>query len=389
MTENAVDPCMVCKSTNFDTMKSVKWIITGLGPQDVHFGVCKDCGHIQQNPLPSMETIEAFYLEYSNYFVLDENYTPPPKAQLFTTKHMLSSANRLMPNKGKLYEIGCGSGIHLHYFKQDGWDVAGCEPSRDTGAQAQKLLGDCISLGFAHECLTGQEKYDVILLSGVLEHVPAPHDLIKIAYDHLKDDGLFICQVPCARQPHLFCPGWLALEHLSYFSTEILTRVLEENGFQAQEVILDDTLSAYPSISAACRKADLYSGPQPKHHNMYSMNKQMIEDHLSIDQQHWSAVESRFQHIDEAYIWAAGVHTAQLFSETNILEKITIKNVIDSSPLKVGHKQGPYEILSKDQFASNYNGEYVIISSHHFELEIAAGLKEMGISEDKIILLYN
>ncbi len=162
---NTLSSCMICESANFETMKSVKWIISGLGSQNIHFGACKNCGHIQQCPLPPQETIEAFYLEFSNYFVLDKKFIPPEEPQLFPTQHMLSSANRLQPKKGSIYEIGCGSGIHLHYFKKDGWDIYGCEPSSATGSQAKELLGDTIEIGFAEECLTGDKKYDTILLS--------------------------------------------------------------------------------------------------------------------------------------------------------------------------------------------------------------------------------
>lgn len=382
------DTCMICGSTNFEAMKSSNWVITGIGDVPVQFGACRDCGHIFQNPLPALETIEAFYTEFSNYLKPDPNWVPPETPETPTSARLIDLANHFRPEKGSVYEIGCGSGMHLYYFQKDGWNVQGCEPSPDAGAQAQALLNSKIDIGFASDCLTGSPKYDVVTLSHVLEHVPDPRALLELARDQVADDGVFILEVPCARQPSRLCIGWLALEHLSYFSEPVLTRLMEETGFEVLQIIIDDLNPKYPTITVAARPCKNAGGGNTPYLNAFPVNRDMLAKHIQIDTQHWDRVNERFAHVNDAYIWAAGVHTAQLFSETSILATVNIKALVDSSPLKTGKKQGPYNILSKEQFFKAYKGEHVIISSYASEKAIADALKSDGISEDKIVRLY-
>ena len=382
------DDCMVCGSTNFEAMKSSNWVITGIGEIPVQFGTCRDCGHIFQNPLPALETIDAFYTEFSNYLKPDPNWVPPEMPETPTSRRLIELANHYRAEKGSVYEIGCGSGMHLYYFQKDGWNVQGCEPSPDAGTQAGNLLNTKIDIGFASDCLTGSPKYDVVTLSHVLEHVPDPRALLELAREQIADDGVFILEVPCARQPSRLCIGWLALEHLSYFSEPVLTRLLEETGFEVLQIVIDDLNPKYPTITVAarpCTNAGEYNKP---YHNAFPVNRDMLAKHIRIDTQHWDRVNQRFSHVEHAYIWAAGVHTAQLFSETSILSSVNIKALVDSSPLKTGKKQGPFDILSKEQFLTAYKGEHVIISSYASEKAIAEALKKEGIEDDKIVRLY-
>ncbi len=382
------DPCMVCESTDFEPLKVSNWKITGVGDLDVSFGLCRDCGHISQNPCPSDDVIEAFYRELSNYFHPEPDWSPPPVPAAETTKRLVGAARRFKPGKGSLYGIGIGSGRDLIYMQRQGWDVSGCEPSPTAAKQAGDLMSVDIEVGFADECLTGGRTFDVIMLSHVLEHVAKPKDMISLVHDHLDDDGVFLLEVPCARQAHRLCLGWLTLEHLSYFSTDILVRLLEEAGFFPMEITLDDWSHKYPTVTVVARKALDRVRREAPYLNQYAANKDLMEAHLRIDRAHWHAAEARFQHLKTAYVYAAGVHTAQLFSETNLLNKIEVVGIADSSPLKVGKQQGGRDIISKDQFLAGYAGQHVIISSYNSETQIAEMLAAEGIPAEKIVRLY-
>lgn len=381
-------PCMICSSPAFEPVKTSSWTITGVGEVPVQFGLCRNCGHICQNPCPDAATIEAFYLEMSNYYVPDPNWKPPKIAVSATTRRLVETARRHRPEKGLLYEVGCGTGRDLHYFQRDGWQVAGCEPSPDAGQQAKALTGADIDIGFADQCLKGDRTYGAMVLSHVLEHVTDPRAMLELIHAHLDDDGLFIVEVPCARQAHQLCLGWFTLEHLSYFSTDILVRLLEETGFLPIEIIIDDCSNKYPTITVACRKSvpsDTQAGP---YFNGYAANRHMLDLYLARDRAHWQAVEARFAGVTRAYIYAAGVHTAQLMSETDLLNRVEILGIADSSPLKVGKRQGAHEIISKEALLKHYAGEDIIVSSHNSETVIAEMLIEAGVPSEKVIRLY-
>jgi SAM-dependent methyltransferase len=380
-------PCPVCRSAEFSLAKRAVWQVCGLGPISTGFGLCRDCGMIYQNPLPSDEIINAYYERFSNYLISDpENWTPPSEPQSPTTRRLIELACKHKPNRGTLYEIGCSYGFHLQHLKNDGWTAMGCEPSVDASAQARDIVGLDVEVGFAHECLKGNNAFDAIIMSHVLEHVSEPAHLLAIARDNIADDGVILIEVPCARAPEAIGPSWLMLEHLSYFSEQTLTRLIQSSGLSVMDVILDDDSFIYPTITVSCQKSLTFKAST---HNAHDRSRSFLDQLLEYDRIRWQNTEQTFQHIDEAYIWGAGLHTSELFAQTNILDKVEIKAIIDGSPLKQGAQLGTCDVISPSEFESVSEHQTVIISSFSAEQVIARVLRKMGLSDDQIICLYD
>jgi len=381
------DSCMICGGNEFEVVKQHRLSMIDVENALVTFAVCKSCGHVCQNPLPSPAMIESYYTQASNYFISGDIEAEKAKPPTSTMIRMVELARRHKPERGTAYEIGCGAGQNLYQLGRDGWQLFGCEPSPSVAEQARHLTGGAIDTGFASDCLDGTDRYDLITIMHVLEHVYDPRALVDLAYNSLADDGLLIVEVPCTRQAQRMCGNWFALEHLSYFSAEILQRLLEKTGFEVQEMVLDDTAHLYPVVAVACRKA--IGRLKRTYPNQYAANKAVLDEYLEKHRHLWGAIEQRFQHVNTAYLWGAGNHTANLMTETNLLQTTQIMGIIDSSPLKAGKTQRGYQIIDKDQFLSAYAGEYVIVSSEAFQEEITTQLIELGIAEEKIVRLYN
>jgi SAM-dependent methyltransferase len=373
-------------SVEFSLAKWADWQVCGLGTISAGFGLCRECGMIYQNPCPSDEIINAYYERFSNYLIRDpENWTPPSVVQSPTTKRFIELACKYKPNRGTLYEIGCSYGFHLQHLKNDGWTTMGCDPSVNAIAQARDIVGLDVEVGFAHECLKGNNAFEAIMMSHVLEHVSDPAHLLALARDNIADDGVVLIEVPCARTPKAIGPSWFMLEHLSYFSEQTLTRLLQSSGLSIMEVILDDYSFLYPTMTLSCQKSKTFNAST---HNAYDKGRSFLDQLLELDRIRWQNTEEIVQQIDEAYIWGAGLHTSELFSQTNILDKVKVKAVIDSSPLKQGTQLGTCEVISPSEFERMSEHQTVIISTYSAEQSIACELRKMGMSEDQIICLY-
>jgi 2-polyprenyl-3-methyl-5-hydroxy-6-metoxy-1,4-benzoquinol methylase len=109
---------------------------------------------------------------------------------------MFTFCKRFIPSKGNILEIGVGTGIHLLNFDKLGYQVTGIEPDPVSAKFLNEKLknGTCIN-GYIED-LTFEDKFDVVFLYHVVEHIEHPLSMLKKCKDILKDNGIIIIAVP-------------------------------------------------------------------------------------------------------------------------------------------------------------------------------------------------
>lgn len=136
--------------------------------------------------------------------------------------------------KGRLLELGVGSGDTLKLFSNWGWQVEGLDfdPAAVKHAASQGLQvyqGDIFSLHFV------SDSFDALFSSHVLEHVPDPVALMQESLRVLKPGGIFVAVTPNASSKlhHIFKTNWRGLEpprHLHIFTPEALLIAAKNAG---------------------------------------------------------------------------------------------------------------------------------------------------------------
>lgn len=101
-----------------------------------------------------------------------------------------------LSNSKKLLEIGTGAGQAINWFEESGLSVIGIEPDKKSVELINKRLkrGHCIT-GFAEE-ISLDEKFDIIWLSHVFEHLIRPDLFLEKCKENLNDDGIIFIEVP-------------------------------------------------------------------------------------------------------------------------------------------------------------------------------------------------
>ena len=102
---------------------------------------------------------------------------------------------RLAPRR-RLLDIGCGPGFFLKVAKERGWSAEGIEPSRQAAAHARSLGLDVIEEFFNRQACANLGRYDVVHLNNVLEHIPNPMEIVRLARDLLTSGGILCINVP-------------------------------------------------------------------------------------------------------------------------------------------------------------------------------------------------
>ena len=143
--------------------------------------------------------------------------------------------------KGRLLELGVGSGDTLKLFSNWGWQVEGLDfdPEAVKHAVSQGLKvyqGDVFSQNYANN------SYDAIFSSHVLEHVPDPKALMKESLRILKSGGIFVAVTPNASSKlhRFFKSNWRGLEpprHLNIFTSGALLLAAKNAGLKKITII--------------------------------------------------------------------------------------------------------------------------------------------------------
>ena len=100
-----------------------------------------------------------------------------------------------MPENARVLDVGCGTGsVTLIANRDKGNSVLAIEPDSDRCAVARSR-GIEVFRGFLdHELISERGPFDVIMFADVLEHLPAPDKMLKLAVTGLEqrwnDPGL-------------------------------------------------------------------------------------------------------------------------------------------------------------------------------------------------------
>ena len=204
-------------------------------------------------PQPSLENLGKYY-ESEDYISHTDN-----KRSLFeklyhfiksiALKNKLNLINSLQPNKGKILDIGAGTGDFLSVAQNDGWQTIGVEPS----AKAKSIA---MNKGVSFVELTTElenNSFDVISMWHVLEHVPDLDKQIKELKRLLKPTGTLIIAVPNFKSFDAKHYGkfWAAYDvpiHFWHFSKKAIQLLFKREEMKLEKVLPMKFDSFYVSL---------------------------------------------------------------------------------------------------------------------------------------------
>ncbi len=157
-------------------------------------------------------------------------------------------------------DIGCGDGRFLAALQKGGWRVTGTETDPAAAALARKRTGATIYESPIPPT-EGDEKYDLISLLHVLEHVADPRETLTGARERLRPGGKLLLVLPNADslEAALFGTSWYHLDlprHFWAFSPGSLVRLVETCGFEVRDVRYTPFLFAPQSLLRVFGKAN-------------------------------------------------------------------------------------------------------------------------------------
>lgn len=203
---------------------------------------CQNCGLLFTNPRPTVENIGKYYdsPEYASHNqkskgLIDVIYKV---ARGFALKRKLSLINKLQPQKGKLLDVGSGTGDFLKTCEDNGWNVTGIEFNRAANqASTEKVNGTVFA---SLDELQLKKEFNVITLWHVLEHLHELRESLKKFRKVLKKNGALIIAVPNmdSWDSQHYKEKWAAYDvprHLYHFNQLTFKKLAQECKFSIRE----------------------------------------------------------------------------------------------------------------------------------------------------------
>jgi len=207
--------------------------------------LCKRCGLIYNNPMPSVGELKDFYsggyLQDSTRFASGHEGAAVDAVKVKSTpksERILDFIREYLDSSSRVLDIGCGTGTLLRQIKQDiGCRVDGVEPDATMAKLARDHGGiDLMENKFIDEFLANNtNNYDLIILRHVLEHLRNPNDTISSLRDILSETGYLFIVVPNAAdfKPSKSLEHSLEYGHLYSFTPHTLNMLLVKNRMKA------------------------------------------------------------------------------------------------------------------------------------------------------------
>ncbi len=147
---------------------------------------------------------------------------------------------RLYPKPGAALEVGCGDGVMLHALRSRGWEVCGTERTEAMAATARDRYGIRMYVD-PEGPQAGHDRFDLIILFQVLEHLSDPVAALKRAAALLDDGGRIVVGVPnrASWQAAFGRGAWFHLDvprHLVHFTPAALAATAAQAGLRVETV---------------------------------------------------------------------------------------------------------------------------------------------------------
>jgi SAM-dependent methyltransferase len=230
-------PCPACGSTERTVLFTQRFTpvegATAVTGYDV--AVCVRCGCGYADGIPDQRALDQYYREMSKYEYSQRDGAESPHDERRMTIIADLLASRLPRREARILDVGCASGRLLANLRDRGFEnVTGLDPSPVCAATALRMYGIAVhGMTLAELGVTG-ERFDVVILVGVLEHLNDLDEALHHLRALLRPGGLVYLEVPdstaFADWPNAPYQDF-STEHLTFFGPRSLETALGQRGY--------------------------------------------------------------------------------------------------------------------------------------------------------------
>lgn len=335
----AARPCPICKESRY-TPLYIQRFGGGISHRIVS---CSACGFVYVKEVPTAREYAKHYSEESIYeFTRDED--------IHEASYALLSSH--IKKTDRILDIGCSTGNLLGLFRNNGYTrLLGIDPSPNCKLYARREFGVAVETATL-ESFRLKQRFDLIILSNVLEHLPDVQKSIRIIGSMLSDKGMVYVAVPDVHNfyRHVKEPFYeFSLEHINFFSDKTLQYAM----------------SGFTPVFVKSRNAEIYSLWK-----RYSGSQLSIVQYVKKSSEVTKKLDAFFHTLPERYFsWGAGSLARRLTATTDLRPAL----FIDRNPALVGKKVLHIPIIPPEHIPDPQTP--ILIVSYRYRDEIYREIK--------------
>ena len=397
-TKSACRPCPVCDDTRAGVLRHQPFALPAghLLPPAYDLVCCEACGFCYADTPAPQADYDRYYAEFSKY---EDNRTStggggtgPDALRL---QSMADQMTALLPGdrRAAVLDIGCANGGLLAALHERGFhDLTGIDPSAACVANTANQPGVRALAGSLTALPPGLGRYDLIVLSHVMEHVADLRGVLASVSSLLADGGQLYIETPDASRyaEHLAAPFQeINVEHINHFSLATMGSLLGRAGFTletgGQKTFETAPGTNYPAVFGFFHFAGSYLPPVPD----FAL-RDALRTYLARSQAIMDGIEAKLRPLaapdaPPLIVWGTGQLTLKLLVETS-LGRARIAAFVDGNPINQGKTLRDVPVLAPEQLRDLPPHPVLIATSLHREAILAVLRDELGLSNPAIVL---
>ena len=357
--------------------------------------VCKGCGFGYADGIPDQAEFDAYYRDLSKYEPSGSEVAPS-EADMVPYEEAAGIIKRFFPSRaGRILEIGCASGTLLGILRRAGYEnVVGLDPSPACAEAANRRHGVRVIVGSLFSAAVPQDSVDLVITTGVLEHVRDLNSAMTRISSLLRDEGgIFSCVPDVARLAAFPNAPFQAfsVEHINYFSLSSIANLLRKFGFHrlwAEQGAgsLGGGIEE-PVVYDISRRAGSQCPVQPVFDPTTELAlREYVRLCSETDKDLRDRVEQLVSGQEPLIVWGVGTHTQRLLASTG-LRDAKIVAFVDSNPHYQGRTLNGIPIISPE--AVRGHAEPILVSSRTCQQAIAQQIRIELRLPNALLTLYD
>lgn len=391
--------CPICNSDVAKRMCHISYVLQDGNdlPRQYDVVCCACCGLAYADVDASQEVYNAYYadhnvyaedahLKYHNDIIGEEI----ERKDFRQNEPIFRLIQKVAPHDAAILDIGCGGGELLHVLKEAGYqNICGMDPSI---ASILKLRRDgidgVVGNAFDDELALCIQKFDLVISSGVVEHIYDLRGYLQHIKRYLRRDSYVIICVPTIEKIRFSWPlaHYFNHEHINYFSRATLDNLLRKEGFITKmetEMVCCEEMDE--NVALGC---------------YVQASEDQLQD-LEFDSQSFEVIKTGLLHYEETntagkvnslieakqdiVIWGAGTYAMKLLSDYPGLLHL-VKYFVDNNSLKHGETICGKRIMPVEKLAGEEEHIIILICSIKNVCDIREQIASMKfVSENKVI----